>query len=208
MQRLASLFTQISRTFATKLQASSTRNNKDSAGKRLGVKKFTGEYVYPNDIVVRQRGFKWKAGLNTHYGLDHTIHASREGLIKFTKRYKNKRKITTIHVVPTQAANTKFTRVPPFLYHPELYPNLAKFNAPPANLPTYVPPVKLPRTQSADYPVISATPAYAFAISVPANWQASHKALVSRIANGDQVMTEGRIIDARNREIREFINRQ
>ncbi len=48
--------------FASKMQASSTKNKKDSAGKRVGVKKFGGQEVQPNDIICRQRGFKWKSG--------------------------------------------------------------------------------------------------------------------------------------------------
>jgi large subunit ribosomal protein L27 len=44
------------------MQASSTSNTKDSAGRRLGLKKFGGEEVMPGDIIARQRGFKWKTG--------------------------------------------------------------------------------------------------------------------------------------------------
>ena len=73
--------------FATKLQAGSTQKNKDSAGRRLGilfvlkqkgVKKFGSEEVFPNEILVRQRGFRWKPGNNTAVGVDHTIHSKIE----------------------------------------------------------------------------------------------------------------------------------
>lgn len=44
------------------MQASSTQNGRDSIGRRLGVKKFGGEEVFPDDILIRQRGFKWRPG--------------------------------------------------------------------------------------------------------------------------------------------------
>lgn len=64
--------------FASKMQASSTNKTKDSAGRRLGVKKFGGQEVFPNDILLRQRGLKWKPGKNTISGKDHTIHSKIE----------------------------------------------------------------------------------------------------------------------------------
>ena len=78
-------FTKITRNFATKMQASSTSKTKDSAGRRLGVKKFGGEEVFPNDIIIRQRGFKWKPGKNTASGLDHTIHSRVEVKSRYFK---------------------------------------------------------------------------------------------------------------------------
>ena len=117
--------------FATKLQAASTKNKKDSAGKRLGVKIFSGSQSLPNDILIRQRGFKWRPGINTHVGRDHTIHSDIEGAIKFTKEYQRNRKITTIHVVPKVHVNKKFRAPMPYCYHPELYPELAQFNPQP-----------------------------------------------------------------------------
>ena len=63
------------RTFATKLKAGATKKTKDSIGRRLGVKRFGGEEVYPGDILIRQRGFQWQAGENTYSGKDHTLHA-------------------------------------------------------------------------------------------------------------------------------------
>lgn len=73
-----SLTPKICNYFATKMQATSTNKTKDSAGRRLGVKKFGGEEVFPNDIIIRQRGFKWKPGKNIIIGKDHTFHSKIE----------------------------------------------------------------------------------------------------------------------------------
>lgn len=118
------------RNFATKLQASASNNNKDPPGKRLGVKKFGGEEVFPNDILVRQRGMKWKAGLNTFFTRDHTIHSKVEGQVKFTHAHAHGRRFTTIHVLPKTLATRKQPVPKPYTYHPEMYPELAAFNAP------------------------------------------------------------------------------
>ena len=58
--------------------AGSTSNSKDSAGRRLGIKKWGRAEVLENEILLRQRGFKWRPGHHVHYGKDHTIHASTE----------------------------------------------------------------------------------------------------------------------------------
>ena len=63
------------------MMAGSTSNTKDSAGKRLGIKKMGRAEVLENEILVRQRGFKWRPGYNVHHGRDHTIHSSVEVLI-------------------------------------------------------------------------------------------------------------------------------
>lgn len=78
LRPLSSLQYQCQRQFATKLQATSKNNNKDSAGRRLGLKKFGGEEVFPNEIIARQRGLRWHAGENTRIGKDHTIHSRIE----------------------------------------------------------------------------------------------------------------------------------
>lgn len=78
LQKANSLTFRLYNNFATKMQATSTNKTKDSAGRRLGVKKFGGEEVFPNDILIRQRGFKWKPGQNTYVGKDHTIHSKLE----------------------------------------------------------------------------------------------------------------------------------
>lgn len=68
----------------------STRLGRDSAAKRLGVKKFDGELAKPGNVLVRQRGTKWHPGKNTKLGKDDTIYALKEGIVKF----ENKRKVT------------------------------------------------------------------------------------------------------------------
>ena len=70
---------------AHKKAGGSTRNGRDSAGRRLGVKKFGGESVVPGNIILRQRGTKWHPGNNVGMGKDHTIFAKVEGTIQFRK---------------------------------------------------------------------------------------------------------------------------
>ena len=72
---------------AHKKAGGSSRNGRDTAGRRLGVKKFGGERVIPGNIIIRQRGTKWHPGLNVGMGRDHTIFALVEGEVAFkTKR--------------------------------------------------------------------------------------------------------------------------
>jgi large subunit ribosomal protein L27 len=68
---------------AHKKAGGSSRNGRDSAGRRLGVKKFGGEAVIPGNIIVRQRGTKYHPGQNVGIGKDHTIFAVAEGAVKF-----------------------------------------------------------------------------------------------------------------------------
>ncbi len=68
---------------AHKKAGGSSRNGRDSIGKRLGVKKFGGERVIPGNIIVRQRGTKWHPGDNVGMGKDHTLFALVEGTVKF-----------------------------------------------------------------------------------------------------------------------------
>jgi large subunit ribosomal protein L27 len=68
---------------AHKKAGGSSRNGRDSAGQRLGVKKFGGEAVIPGNIIVRQRGTKMFPGQNVGMGKDHTLFALREGAVKF-----------------------------------------------------------------------------------------------------------------------------
>lgn len=70
---------------ATKKAGGSSRNGRDSAGRRLGVKKFGGEHVIPGNIIIRQRGTKWHPGDNVGMGKDHTIFALTEGKVSFSK---------------------------------------------------------------------------------------------------------------------------
>ena len=66
---------------AHKKAGGSTRNGRDSAGRRLGVKKFGGELVVPGNIIIRQRGTKYRPGKNVSIGKDHTIFAIKEGVV-------------------------------------------------------------------------------------------------------------------------------
>jgi large subunit ribosomal protein L27 len=63
----------------------STQNGRDSVSKRLGVKKFGGELVIAGNIIMRQRGTKYRAGVNVGIGRDHTLFALKDGAVKFDK---------------------------------------------------------------------------------------------------------------------------
>ncbi len=71
---------------AHKKAGGSSRNGRDTTGKRLGVKKFGGERVIPGNIIIRQRGTKWHPGSNVGIGRDHTIYALVEGHVTFKER--------------------------------------------------------------------------------------------------------------------------
>lgn len=75
---------------AHKKAGGSSRNGRDSAGRRLGVKKFGGESVIPGNIIIRQRGTKWHPGDNVGMGKDHTIFALKEGNVSFRTRLNGK----------------------------------------------------------------------------------------------------------------------
>ena len=75
---------------AYKKAGGSTRNGRDSAGRRLGVKKFGGELVVPGNIIIRQRGTKFHPGKNVSIGKDHTIFALKQGYVSFIKKSSNK----------------------------------------------------------------------------------------------------------------------
>jgi large subunit ribosomal protein L27 len=68
---------------AHKKAGGSSRNGRDSDGKRLGVKKYGGEKVIAGNIILRQRGTEWHPGLGVGLGTDHTIFATRDGVVKF-----------------------------------------------------------------------------------------------------------------------------
>ena len=73
---------------ATKKAGGSTRNGRDSAGRRLGVKKYGEQSVIPGNIILRQRGTKMHPGQNVGMGKDHTIFAKVSGRVKFqTKKF-------------------------------------------------------------------------------------------------------------------------
>jgi large subunit ribosomal protein L27 len=81
---------------AHKKGAGSTRNGRDSNAKRLGVKKFGGEKVIAGNILVRQRGMKFKPGLNVGYGKDFTLFALKDGILRFDSKNGNQTHINII----------------------------------------------------------------------------------------------------------------
>ena len=74
----------------------STQNNRDSAGRRLGVKKFGGEVVIPGNIIIRQRGTKVHPGKNVGMGKDHTIFALIEGVVRFERKDKKRQQVSIV----------------------------------------------------------------------------------------------------------------
>ena len=86
---------------AHKKAGGSSRNGRDSAGRRLGVKKFGGEAVIPGNILVRQRGTKWWPGVNVGMGRDHTLFATAEGHVTFRTGLNGR---TFISVLPAAEA--------------------------------------------------------------------------------------------------------
>ena len=81
---------------ATKKAGGSSRNGRDSAGRRLGVKRYGGQLVMPGNIIVRQRGTKIHPGHHVSMGKDHTIFSKINGKVKF-KKLKQK---TIVSVTP------------------------------------------------------------------------------------------------------------
>ena len=82
---------------AHKKAGGSSRNGRDSAGRRLGVKKFGGEIVISGNIIVRQRGTKFHPSSNVGIGSDHTLFATSDGKVTFKKT----RTRTFISVIPS-----------------------------------------------------------------------------------------------------------
>lgn len=86
---------------AHKKAGGSSRNGRDSAGRRLGVKLYGGQTAIPGNIIVRQRGTTFFPGLGVGMGTDHTIFATAEGKVTFKKGLKGR---TFISVLPTAEA--------------------------------------------------------------------------------------------------------
>lgn len=76
----------------------STQNNRDSAGRRLGVKKYGGEFVRAGNILVRQRGTEFHIGNNVGIGKDHTLFALIDGVVKFERKDKYRQKVSVYSV--------------------------------------------------------------------------------------------------------------
>ena len=85
---------------AHKKAGGSSRNGRDTAGRRLGVKKFGGEAVIPGNIIIRQRGTKWHPGTGVGMGIDHTIFAISAGTVVFKTRANSR---TYVSVQPAEA---------------------------------------------------------------------------------------------------------
>ena len=86
---------------AHKKAGGSSRNGRDSAGRRLGVKLFGGQAAIPGNIIVRQRGTTWFPGNGVGMGVDHTLFAKVEGKVFFKKGFKGR---TFISIVPVAEA--------------------------------------------------------------------------------------------------------
>ena len=88
---------------AHKKAGGSSRNGRDSAGQRLGVKKFGGEQVLAGNILVRQRGTKWRPGTGVGLGRDHTIFATTDGTVAFQTK-ANGRTYVSVNPAAMEAA--------------------------------------------------------------------------------------------------------
>jgi large subunit ribosomal protein L27 len=86
---------------AHKKSGGSSKNGRDTRGKRLGIKKFGGQHVLAGNIIVRQRGTKWHPGKNVGLGSDYTIFALIEGKVSFKTSTKGR---VHVNVDPVPAA--------------------------------------------------------------------------------------------------------
>lgn len=84
--------------FASKKGVGSSRNGRDSAGRRLGVKRGDGQFVLSGNILVRQRGTKIHAGNNVGRGSDDTLFATVDGLVKFERKGRDKKQVSVYTV--------------------------------------------------------------------------------------------------------------
>jgi large subunit ribosomal protein L27 len=89
---------------AHKKSGGSSRNGRDSAGQRLGVKKFGGEKVLAGNIIVRQRGTKFWPGVNVGLGKDHTLFALAAGAVKFVTKRDDRTYVTVVQAAEMTAA--------------------------------------------------------------------------------------------------------
>jgi len=88
---------------AHKKGGGSSRNGRESESKRLGVKLFGGQAVVAGNIIVRQRGTKFRAGANVGLGKDHTLYALTDGVVKFSDRTFNEKKRKIVSVEAAEA---------------------------------------------------------------------------------------------------------
>jgi large subunit ribosomal protein L27 len=85
---------------AHKKAGGSSRNGRDSAGRRLGLKKSGGQQVVAGNIIIRQRGTKWHNGDNVGIGKDHTLFALTDGVVEFATKAKGR---VYVSVKPNEA---------------------------------------------------------------------------------------------------------
>jgi len=88
---------------AHKKAGGSSRNGRDSAGQRLGIKIFGGEQVIAGNIIARQRGTKWHAGRNVGIGRDHTLFALIDGRLQFQTKAKGRVFVSVLPMVEAAA---------------------------------------------------------------------------------------------------------
>ena len=81
---------------AHKKAGGSSRNGRDSIGRRLGVKKFGGENVLAGNIIIRQRGTKFHPGINVGKGKDDTLFALEDGYVKFHRKGRDKKQVSIL----------------------------------------------------------------------------------------------------------------
>lgn len=84
--------------FASKKGVGSTKNGRDSAGRRLGAKKSDGESVKAGAIIYRQRGTRIYPGINTGMGKDHTLFALIDGVVKYERKGKDKKQVSVYEI--------------------------------------------------------------------------------------------------------------
>ena len=88
---------------AHKKAGGSSRNGRDSAGRRLGIKMFGGQEVVAGNIIARQRGTTWHAGQNVGMGTDHTLFALKNGRVAFNTKAKGRTYISVVPMVEAAA---------------------------------------------------------------------------------------------------------
>ena len=85
---------------AHKKAGGSSRNGRDTEGRRLGIKKYGGEAVLAGNIILRQRGTKWKPGRNVGLGRDHTIFALIDGQVEYARKAEGRVHVSVRPLVP------------------------------------------------------------------------------------------------------------
>jgi large subunit ribosomal protein L27 len=98
---------------AHKKAGGSSRNGRDSKGRRLGVKKFGGETVLGGNIIVRQRGTKWHPGANVGIGTDHTLYALIGGKVAFRSKGDGRTYISVEPPAPAEGRGQGFAQAQP-----------------------------------------------------------------------------------------------